>query len=122
MRRQSGLWAVGLITVICAGARGGDPGGGEPPRPHIFQRFGPVGGWNPGGGLLHWWDPHCVTRWCGPDDYCRKPFPAVCRRGDRPSVIQSDPPPRPAVWWLPASDAPPKPDDATPRLARMPQP
>ena len=46
-----------------------------------FGQFAPAGGWNPGGGLLHWW-PKCCFPDCGAcDDYCRKPLPCVCRPG-----------------------------------------
>ena len=57
-----------------------DRGPGEPRQQHFLQRLHPVGGWNPyGGGLLHWWNPHCFPCQCGgPDDYCRKPLPRVC--------------------------------------------
>ena len=53
--------------------------GDEPPQQHFLQRLHPVGGWNPyGGGLLHWWNPHCFPCQTAPDDYCRKPLPRVC--------------------------------------------
>src|SRR4051794_17708559 len=52
---------------------------GPASRASFLQRVGPVGGWFPyGGGLLHWWDPHCFPRWGGPDDYCHKNLPPVC--------------------------------------------
>jgi hypothetical protein len=38
-----------------------------------------VGGCDPyGGGLLHWWNPHCFPSGGAPDNYCRKPLPKVC--------------------------------------------
>ena len=45
-----------------------------------FPALGPAGGCNPDGrGLFHWWNPDCFPRSCGPDNYCRKPMPNVCR-------------------------------------------
>ncbi len=79
MKKRAGSWVLALALVTCATARAGDHAACPPPEPHFLTRLRPVGGWNPGGGLLHWWDPHCFPRWCGPDDYCRKPFPNVCR-------------------------------------------
>lgn len=97
MKSQAGIWAVVLAAVTGASARGGEPPDGQPRGPHFFQRLQPRGGWNPyGGGLFHWWNPHCFPRSCGPDDYCRKPSPAVCRpspvyhveaSADRPSAL-----------------------------------
>jgi hypothetical protein len=78
------IWAaVGLVLLAWAPAMAlaGDHDYCPPPDGHFLQRFHPVGGWNPGGGLLHWWNPRCFPRWCGPDDYCRKPPPNVCRPG-----------------------------------------
>jgi hypothetical protein len=80
MRCQGKIWAIVLAATACASARGGEPTDGQPHGPGFFQRLRPRGGWNPdGGGLFHWWNPHCFPRTCGPDDYCRKPMPAVCR-------------------------------------------
>ncbi len=79
IKNQARLWAFGLVVMTCAQVRGGDCGDCPPPEAHFLKRLRPVGGWNPGGGLLHWWNPNCFPRWCGPDDYCRKPFPNVCR-------------------------------------------
>jgi hypothetical protein len=70
--------ALGLIVNGAAWAQGGDRWCCAPAAPHFLQRLHPVGGWNPGGGLLHWWNPHCFPRCGGPDDYCRKPPPRVC--------------------------------------------
>ena len=72
-------WALVLTLGACGRAIGGERGYPDPSRPHILQRSHPVGGWHPdGGGLLHWWNPHCFPRCGGPDDYCRKPLPCVC--------------------------------------------
>ncbi len=80
MKSQARLWAVALAAITCASAHGGETPDGPPREPHFFQRLRPRGGWNPdGGGLFHWWNPHCFPRTCGPDDYCRKPMPNVCR-------------------------------------------
>jgi hypothetical protein len=78
MRHQ--VW-IGTLIVALIGAAGGlraEPLGGDP-QPCFLKRLGPAGGWNPdGGGLLHWWNPHCFPRSGAPDDYCRKPLPGVC--------------------------------------------
>jgi hypothetical protein len=79
MRSQAGMWALVLIAMTGPQALGGEPGACEPPQQRFVQRLHPVGGWDPyGGGLLHWWNPHCFPRYCAPDDYCRKPLPRVC--------------------------------------------
>ena len=71
----------GFAVVVCAwsastAARAGDA---PPPGPSPLHRIAPVGGLSPDGrGLLHWWEPACFPRPCGPDDYCRKPFPRFC--------------------------------------------
>jgi hypothetical protein len=80
MRIQVPMWTI-LFTLISCGQGLGSEGGenGEPPGRHFFQRLRPVGGWNPyGGGMLHWWNPHCFPCQTAPDDYCRKPLPSVC--------------------------------------------
>src|SRR5437870_6603946 len=79
MRRH--MWIGVFLTILIAGGRavGGEPRYSEPAQGSIRQRWHPVGGWHPyGGGLLHWWDPHCFPCQGGPDDYCRKPLPRVC--------------------------------------------
>ncbi len=69
-----------LTALVCVQAYAGDPGDGEVDRPHFFGRLKPKGGWNPDGrGMFHWWNPDCYPSFCGPDDYCRKPMPNVCR-------------------------------------------
>jgi hypothetical protein len=79
MRRQAWIGAVVLALIAAGWASGGEPPCSEP-RPACFLRWlGPAGGWFPyGGGLLHWWPPHCFPRCGAPDDYCRKPLPPVC--------------------------------------------
>jgi hypothetical protein len=80
MRSQEGIWAAVLIVLTCSPALAGDHGNGEPRQPHFLRSVEPAGGWNPyGGGFLHWWNAHCFPRWCGPDDYCRKPLPTLCQ-------------------------------------------
>jgi hypothetical protein len=74
-------WIGALLLVLMLGGQG--QGGlracDGTPQPGFWHRFAPAGGWNPyGGGVLHWWDPHCFPRCGGPDDYCRKPLPRVC--------------------------------------------
>ena len=79
MRGQVSIWA--FVLVLLAGGRGlgGERGYCEPPQQRFLERLHPVGGWDPyGGGLLHWWNPHCFPRCGAPDDYCRKPLPRVC--------------------------------------------
>ena len=59
MRSQMMVTIV-LTLISCGQALGGENGSRAPPRRHFLQRLHPAGGWNPyGGGLLHWWDPHC---------------------------------------------------------------
>jgi hypothetical protein len=100
MKSQALIWAVVLAAITCAPTRGGEPPDGQTHRPHFFRRLAPVGGWNPdGGGLFHWWNPRCFPRSCGPDDYCRKPMPNVCRPCP-PSSFGTDP------LQLPAAPAP----------------
>ena len=78
MRRTVGLAAILVAWFAVGPARATEPGCCEPPQECFLKRLGPVGGWNPGGGLLHWWNPHCFPC-CGvSDDYCRKPMPNVC--------------------------------------------
>jgi hypothetical protein len=79
MRYRAGILVIGLAVIAGVPAVAGEHEYCPPPGDHFLQRFAPVGGWHPAGGFLHWWDPHCFPRWCGPDDYCRKPFPNVCR-------------------------------------------
>jgi hypothetical protein len=79
MRRSS--WVLALAIALTAGGPGlrAEPPCGEACRDGSLQHLGPAGGWHPyGGGLLHWWDPHCFPRCGTPDNYCRKPFPRVC--------------------------------------------
>jgi hypothetical protein len=80
MRRQVG-WLGTLIVALIAGGRGvcAEPAYCEPPQDCFLKRLAPVGGWCPyGGGLLHWWNPHCFPCGGAPDDYCPKPLPRVC--------------------------------------------
>jgi len=79
MRRQLTIWTFLLTLTMYARALGGGPTYGESPPQHFLQRLHPVGGFHPyGGGLLHWWNPHCFPCQRAPDDYCRKPLPSVC--------------------------------------------
>jgi hypothetical protein len=75
------VWVATLAMTLVAVNRGRceEPPCSEPSRPCLLQQMAPVGGWHPyGGGLLHWWNPHCFPRGGAPDDYCRKPLPNVC--------------------------------------------
>jgi len=79
MRSQVTMWAFVLILIAYGRALGGEPADGESPQQGFLHRLHPVGGWNPyGGGLLHWWNPHCFPCRGTLDDYCRKPLPRVC--------------------------------------------
>jgi hypothetical protein len=85
MRRRA--WVGALLLTLITGGRGpgGEPAPCGPDPPCLLQRVGPAGGWFPyGGGLLHWWDPHCFPCSGGPDDYCRKKLPCVCWPGYPP--------------------------------------
>ena len=77
MKRQLPMWTIVLTLISCGQCLGGDGGESDAaPRRHLFQRARPVGGWNPyGGGVFHWWNPHCFPCQSAPDDYCRKPLP-----------------------------------------------
>jgi hypothetical protein len=71
---------LGVFTTSFPAFAGDFSNQAPPTSPHFLHRLGPAGGWNPdGGGLFHWWDPNCSTPPFGPDDYCRKPFPRLCR-------------------------------------------
>ena len=79
MRSSQWIGAVLLFLALGVPGRGGQRPCDGPPPTDFWHRFAPAGGWHPyGGGLLHWWDPHCFPRIGGPDDYCRKPLPRVC--------------------------------------------
>ena len=75
------LAALMLALSTCSLVRAGDLEDGAGQHPHFLGRLKPRGGWNPDGrGMFHWWNRHCYPRPCGPDDYCRKPMPELCRR------------------------------------------
>jgi hypothetical protein len=70
-------WIATLIIAL-SGCRG--LLAESPSQDCSVGHIGPAGGWFPyGGGLLHWWPPHCFPCDAAPDDYCRKPLPVVCR-------------------------------------------
>jgi hypothetical protein len=74
-------WIAAVLVALAVESPGfaGDGKSCEPAQPNWLHRWHPVGGWDPdGGGLLHWWNPHCFPRCGAPDDYCRKPLPCVC--------------------------------------------
>jgi hypothetical protein len=92
MKRRASIGAVLLALLAGGWASGGDPPCRQPAPPCFLQRLEPAGGWCPyGGGLLHWWDPHCFPRCGGPDDYCRKPLPGVCWPAYPPYFIWGPP-------------------------------
>jgi hypothetical protein len=72
--------AAAALAFACLLATGAPAVAGGDDRPRgVLARFRPAGGWSPdGAGLIHWWNPRCFPRCGGPDDYCRKPTPAVC--------------------------------------------
>ncbi|HEV3078822.1 MAG TPA: hypothetical protein VGY66_03560 [Gemmataceae bacterium] len=79
MRRHILIGVVLAILIAAGRGVGGEPRCSEPAQGCFLQPWRPAGGFSPyGGGLLHWWDPHCFPCWCAPDDYCRKPLPKVC--------------------------------------------
>ena len=79
MKSQITMWASVLTVIAFGRALAGEPVYDDSPQPHFLQRLHPAGGWNPyGGGVLHWWNPHCFPCEGAPDDYCRKPLPRVC--------------------------------------------
>ena len=97
-----------LLALLAAGRSAGGPPCCEP-QGCFLERLRPAGGWHPyGGGLLHWWDPHCFPH-CGfPDDYCRKNLPCVCWPPYPPYYIGGPPEvcaPQGGCWR--ASNAPP---------------
>jgi hypothetical protein len=74
------VWIGVFFLALIAGARGlGAEPCVEAPQDGFLKRMCPIGGWHPyGGGLVHWWDPHCFPCGGAPDDYCRKPLPRLC--------------------------------------------
>jgi hypothetical protein len=94
MRRP--VWIVAFLVALVAGGRGkgSEPCGPDRPLESFLARVCPAGGWFPyGGGLLHWWDPHCFPCVGGPDDYCRKSLPCVCPPPCPPSIPRQTPVP-----------------------------
>jgi hypothetical protein len=89
MRRQAWVGAA-LLALLAAGwACGGEPPCSEPHPVCSPWRLGPAGAWFPdGGGLLHWWAPHCFPRCGAPDNYCRKNLPCVCWPPHPPYYIE----------------------------------
>jgi hypothetical protein len=79
MVRTTRIGIVPILLLATAPAFAGDPGASGPrPTGHFFHRLGPVGGCNPDGrGIFHWWERGCFALPCTPDDYCRKPMPAL---------------------------------------------
>jgi hypothetical protein len=93
MSRQVAIGALALGLMARCQAIEGDRHWCLPPQPHFLARLHPVGGWDPdGGGLFHWWNPHCFPCCGGPDDYCRKPPPPVCRPLYPPYYFWGPPP------------------------------
>jgi hypothetical protein len=78
MKFRAASLAIALALTGTSAANGGEPDVPNPHPSHFLQRIRPDGGWNPGGGLFHWWNPHCFPQACAPNDYCRKPAPNVC--------------------------------------------
>ena len=79
MRSQVTTSLIVLTLILCGQVLGGEGGSPEAPPQRFPHRLQPAGGWNPyGGGLLHWWNPHCFPCQATPDDYCCKPLPRLC--------------------------------------------
>ena len=79
MRSQAARWSLALTLMACSPVLGEEHGYWGPGQTYSHGRLSPAGGWHPyGGGLLHWWNPHCFPRCGAPDDYCRKKPPQVC--------------------------------------------
>jgi hypothetical protein len=80
MTMKASMYTVLFALIPCTTALGGEIDQIDGPfRRHFLQRISPTGGWNPyGGGLFHWWNPHCFPCQSAPDDYCRKPLPRLC--------------------------------------------
>ncbi|MBY0524656.1 MAG: hypothetical protein K2R98_14730 [Gemmataceae bacterium] len=75
------IWLAAFVLALSAtgGGQAAEPSSCPPPETCFLSRLAPVGGWHPdGGGLLHWWKPHCFPSCGAPDDYCRKPLPRPC--------------------------------------------
>ncbi len=89
MSFRQGMATVVFVGLATMAARAGDhPDSGLT----FLHRIAPVGGCDPdGGSLFHWWNPDCFPRPCGPDDYCRKPFPRFCARPTPPIPISAQP-------------------------------
>jgi hypothetical protein len=71
---------VVLLVALLPGPRllAGEPSCCDSRDCFSFGQLAPAGGWNPGGGILHWWRKCCFPN-CGTcDDYCRKPLPCFC--------------------------------------------
>jgi hypothetical protein len=80
MKRRISIETILLMLIACGHGFGGEWGeGADASHGHRPHRFRPQGGWHPyGGGLVHWWNPHCFPCQVAPDDYCRKPMPRTC--------------------------------------------
>jgi hypothetical protein len=92
MRLRILLGTLLVAPFASAQARAGDYGQCEPPQQGLLARLHPVGGFNPyGGGIFHWWNPHCFPRSCTLDDYRRKPLPRVCWPAYPAYYIQAPP-------------------------------
>lgn len=76
------VWIGTVAVVLAAGGWGlrAECPCCQPAQENVLTRVAPAGGWHPyGGGLLRWWPRHCFPCGGGPDDYCRKPLPNMCR-------------------------------------------
>jgi hypothetical protein len=92
MRRDLSKATLLFTVLVCGPALAGERDACPPPQQGFLARTMPVGGWQPyGGGLWHWWPRHCFPRSCAPDDYCRKPLPAVCWPAYPPGYIWAAP-------------------------------
>ena len=79
MRNLLATSLIVLALILCGQVIGGEGKTPDQPDQRFPHRMHPAGGWHPyGGGLFHWWNPHCFPCQAAADDYCRKPLPRLC--------------------------------------------
>src|SRR5262249_16467193 len=79
MGRRDWIGVFLIALAVTARGLGGEPGCCGPAEHCFLKGWQPAGGRPPyGGGLLHWWTPHCFPNCGAPDDYGRKVLPRAC--------------------------------------------